>query len=67
MAGVRRYTGRDPAEERRRAAKQRQVVLDDLAGGRIGLSAAVQLLQKGTFGLHLAADADVRLVAGGAG
>ena len=34
-----------PAEERQRAAEQRQAVLDDLAAGRISASAAVQLLQ----------------------
>ena len=34
-----------PAEERQRAAEQRQAVLDDLAAGRISPSAAVQLLQ----------------------
>ena len=34
-----------PAEERQRAAEQRQAVLDDLAAGRISPSAAVKLLQ----------------------
>ena len=34
-----------PAEEKARAAEQRQAVLDDLAGGKISSAEAVKLLQ----------------------
>jgi hypothetical protein len=37
-----------PAEEKQRAAEQRQTILDDLAAGRINPTEAIQQLRQGS-------------------